>query len=170
VFARDTGAPLFVPRGEAAIATGGKKGGTPKGAFAGLRHRTMWRFVGHFVSNKGLARTTVPEVTSFDPDDVLDVPGKLRVVHTPGHSPAHSALLLEDRGILLCGDALATLAVDTGERGPMIHPFNEDRGRAIESLDVLSGVEASVLAPGHGEPWHGTITDAVARARVALRR
>ncbi len=131
---------------------------------------SLWRpqllsFAAHAVANKGMATITVPEVTPFDDDDVLDVPGKLRVVYTPGHSSAHSALVLEDRRILFCGDAMATLAVNTGEAGPMVHPFNQDRALAVRSLGVLEKVDADVLLPGHGEPWRGRISDAVTQAR-----
>jgi glyoxylase-like metal-dependent hydrolase (beta-lactamase superfamily II) len=169
VFARATGASVYVPRGEASIATGDAKGATPKGVVAGLRHKTMWSFVRHLLANKGLARVTVPEVTAFDPGDALEVPGRLRVVGTPGHSPAHCSLLHETAGVLFCGDALATLAVDDGSTGPRLHPFNEDRARAIASLEALESVSAGVLAPGHGEPWHGQVSDAVERARTILR-
>ena len=169
VFARATSAQVFVPRGEAAIATGASKGGTPKGVFAGLRHKSMWSFVRHFLSNGGLKKVTVPAVAAFGGDDVLDVPGKLRAVAAPGHSPAHTALLSERLGVLFCGDALATLAVDTGKTGPMLHPFNEDRARAIVSLGALEELDAGIVAPGHGEPWHGPVPDAVTRARRALR-
>jgi glyoxylase-like metal-dependent hydrolase (beta-lactamase superfamily II) len=131
---------------------------------------SLWRprllaFVGHAVANKGAATVTVPKVTPYDDDDVLDVPGKLRVVFTPGHSPAHCALVLEDRRILFCGDAMATLAVHTGEIGPMVHPFNQDRDRAVRSLDVLEKVDADVCLSGHGKPWRGRISDAVSQAR-----
>jgi glyoxylase-like metal-dependent hydrolase (beta-lactamase superfamily II) len=160
-----TSAPVYVSRGEAPIASGERKPAGPKGVVPVLWRPGMLRFVGHTVVSKGLTRATVPEAVAFDADDVLDVPGKLRVVSTPGHSSAHSALLLESRGVLFCGDAMATLAVHTGETGPMIHPFNEDRARAVRSLDVIEPVQADVLLPGHGEPWRGEISDAVAEAR-----
>ena len=163
--ARSTGAPVLVPTGEHAIATGGAKPIPPKGFLSSLWRPTMLAFAGHVVANRGLKPVTVREATAYDGGDVLDVPGKPRVVHTPGHSSAHCALVLEDRGVLLCGDALATLAVNTGETGPMVHPFNQDRAGAVRSLDALESVDAGVLLPGHGEPWRGNVTDAVAGAR-----
>jgi glyoxylase-like metal-dependent hydrolase (beta-lactamase superfamily II) len=168
VFVALTGAPVFVPAGEAAIATGEAKGANPKGVLSGMWHASMLSFIRHLIANKGFARVTVPTVTPFGEDDVLDVPGKLRVVYTPGHSAAHSSLLLEDRDVLIAGDALATLAVNTGKTGPMVHPFNADRERAIRSLDVLQRVEARYLLPGHGDPWSGGVAEAVALARTRL--
>jgi glyoxylase-like metal-dependent hydrolase (beta-lactamase superfamily II) len=107
----------------------------------------------------------VPAVTKYEADDVLDVPGGLRVLFTPGHSVAHSALLLQDRRVLFCGDALATLNVATGATGPMLHPFNQDRAQAVGSLNALEKVDADVVLPGHGEPWRGTPGAAVSLAR-----
>jgi glyoxylase-like metal-dependent hydrolase (beta-lactamase superfamily II) len=37
---------------------------------------------------------------------VVDVGGRLRVVHTPGHTPGHVSLLHEDSGVLITGDAI----------------------------------------------------------------
>ena len=163
-----TSAPVFVHRAEADIATGAKKPAIPKGFLANVWRPTMLSLAGHFVANKGLAQVTVPEVTSYEDGDVLDVPGRPRVVYAPGHSAGHSALFLEDRSVLFCGDALATLSVTTGATGPMLHPFNEDRARAIAELDALEGLPADLLLPGHGEPWRGPISEAVATARAAV--
>jgi hypothetical protein len=47
----------------------------------------------------------------------------------------------------------------------MSHPFNNDKGMAIRSLDVLEKTDAALLLPGHGEPLKGRVSDAVAEAR-----
>ncbi len=46
---------------------------------------------------------------TFVDNEVIDVAGGIRVVHTPGHSPGHSSFLLEKSGILITGDALFNL-------------------------------------------------------------
>jgi glyoxylase-like metal-dependent hydrolase (beta-lactamase superfamily II) len=160
--------PVFVHSGESAIATGDAKPGTPSGALGSLWRPSMLSFAAHFLTNGGAKKVTVPSVQSYEHDEVLDVPGKPRVVFCPGHSPAHSALLLEDRGVLFCGDAMGTLAVNTGETGAMVHPMNEDRARAIEALDALEGISAEMVLPGHGEPYRGTPAEAVSAARARL--
>lgn len=161
-------APVFVHRGESSIATGDAKPGTPSGALGSLWRPSMLSFAAHFLANGGAKKVTIPSVHSYEHDDVLDVPGTPRVVFCPGHSPAHSALLLEERGVLLCGDAMGTLAVTTGETGAMLPPMNEDRERAVASLDVLAGVSAEMVLPGHGEPFRGSPAEAVAAARARL--
>ena len=58
------------------------------------------------------ARTGDGRIEAFTPGapladgEVLPVSGGLRVVHTPGHSPGHVSLLLEDSGTLITGDAI----------------------------------------------------------------
>jgi glyoxylase-like metal-dependent hydrolase (beta-lactamase superfamily II) len=65
------------------------------------------------------------------------------------------------RGALLVGDAFATYAVTTGERGPRLAPFTADRARALESLSRIEDRSASLLLPGHGDPWTGGAAEAV---------
>jgi glyoxylase-like metal-dependent hydrolase (beta-lactamase superfamily II) len=45
--------------------------------------------------------------------------------------------------------------------------FDLDPQLSIQSLDRLDGVEADVLLPGHGQPWHGSTAEAVAMARAS---
>ena len=55
----------------------------------------------------------------------------------------------------------------TDRRGPRLlaRGFTEDSAAALASLDRLAGLATTTLLPGHGEPWRGTMSDAVARAR-----
>jgi hypothetical protein len=52
---------------------------------------------------------------------------------------------------------MATWNAVTGRAGPQIIPsgLNEDTGQAFASLDVLAGISAGLLLPGHGEPSPG---------------
>lgn len=44
--------------------------------------------------------------TELADGDVLDVAGGLEVIHTPGHSPGHMALLHQPTGTLITGDSI----------------------------------------------------------------
>lgn len=66
---------------------------------------------------------------------------------------------------LFAGDALATYAVTTGERGPQIAPFTADADEALESLIRLQDVEARWVLPGHGDAWDGGVAAAVQAVR-----
>ncbi|MGH2986970.1 MAG: MBL fold metallo-hydrolase, partial [Solirubrobacterales bacterium] len=77
-----------------------------------------------------------------------DQVGPLRVLHIPGHTPGSLAFYLEQRGVLVVGDAVATWPrLDAGWPG-----FNLNEGQYRESLRLLAQVEAEVVAVGHGEP------------------
>src|SRR5690348_12050438 len=64
----------------------------------------------------------VVEVSSFAANDVLDVPGKPRAVHTPGHTPGNAALYFADQDALISGDTVITRNPLTGRAGPQICP------------------------------------------------
>jgi glyoxylase-like metal-dependent hydrolase (beta-lactamase superfamily II) len=116
----------------------------------------------------GIRMPPVAEARAFADGDVLDLPGSPRIVHAPGHTPGACALLCESRGALLTGDVLNTLDVVSGHEGPTISPFHTDRAQAIASLARIEGLTASVILPGHGEPFAGTPAHAVALARARV--
>ena len=128
--------------------------------------------VGHFLRN-GVARTApVAEASGFADEEVLDVPGRPRVIHTPGHTAGNAALSLADRDVLIVGDTLATLSLSHGEAGPQLLPrfLNEDHDRALASLEKIEPVKARWVLPGHGLPWEGSPQQAVKLARQTAAR
>lgn len=115
----------------------------------------------------GAARVRgVPDVRSLRPGP-LDVPGRPVVVLCPGHTFGHVALHLPAQGVLLSGDALVTLDPYTARTGPRIvaGAATADSPLNLRSLDALAATGASVVLPGHGEPWTGGVVEAVRRAR-----
>ncbi len=96
----------------------------------------------------------------------LDIPGRPRVVATPGHTAGHASYLLEGHRSLCAGDALVTESIIESGQGPQLLPavFHADVDLARESVRTLAQLPVDLLLPGHGEPWRGPIADAVARA------
>lgn len=110
----------------------------------------------------------VAGLKSLPAGTVLDVPGRPRVVFTPGHTAGHCALHLADRRTVISGDALVTLDPYTGITGPQIvaGAATADSATALASLDALAGTRADIVLPGHGEPWFDGIQAAVEHART----
>jgi len=162
----EAGAPVLAPTGDAAGVRSGKVP-QPGGLAASLWRPRIIRFLAHATGNGGAKQIPVGEVEGYEDGQVLDVPGGLRVVHTPGHTAGHCSLLAEGKGVLFAGDALTKASFLTGETLPRVHPFNEDADRARESLSKLEALPASVVVMGHGAPFRGSPADAVARARRA---
>ena len=121
----------------------------------------------HFIAfavGAGMLRSPPPihEVSTFADGEVIDVPGRPRAVHVPGHSPGSAALHLAARDVVFIGDAFVTLDVLSGATGPRLSPFNGDRRAAFASLGRLDELDARLVLPGHGAPWDGGL-------RAALR-
>jgi len=74
------------------------------------------------------------------------LPGGLRAVHTPGHSPGHTALLHEDTGVLFTGDAV--INVHGVHYAPGFLCTDADRNR--QSADQLGELDFEVAAFAHG--------------------
>src|SRR2546423_1439290 len=111
----------------------------------------------------------VQEVSTFGDEETVDVPGRPRVVHLPGHTPGMSALLFEGRRVVMTGDALVMRNPLTGRLGPQIAPaaLNLDSRQALSSLDALGGAPADLVLPGHGEPGAQGVAEALRPARSA---
>lgn len=111
----------------------------------------------------------IAEVSTYRDGEVIDVPGRPRAIHAPGHTEGNCALWLEGRGVLCSGDTIVTRNPMTGRRGPQIMPasFNLDSRQALDSLSALEQAYADVLLPGHGEPWREGVAQAVRAARAA---
>lgn len=75
--------------------------------------------------------------------------GRLRVLHTPGHSPDHCCFFDEERGDMYCGD-LARAG------GTVVIPATRG-GNLAQYLDSLRLVKN--LAPGRLFPGHGPIVE-----------
>lgn len=166
---RQTGATVYVHSGDAAMARDGVEQKTEANLARYLRYRATWRLLGMALRLGGVRRPRIAEVAEFGDGDVLDVPGRPRVVHTPGHSNGHVAFVFGDRGALLAGDALCTWNPLTGRPGPQLMPaaFASSSAQATESLGRIEDVDASVVLPGHGDPWTEGVGALVARAREA---
>src|SRR3954449_8579305 len=132
---RDAGATVYVHAADAGMARTLKQHKREASLLPHLVRPPTWRLLA-VALRLGAARTPkIAELTSFTDGD-LDVPGRPRVIPTPGHSPGHVAFHLPDRGVLLAGDALCTYNPLTGTRGPQILPkaFAQDALQAIASL------------------------------------
>jgi glyoxylase-like metal-dependent hydrolase (beta-lactamase superfamily II) len=162
----EAGATVFAPAGDAAGVRTGKVP-MPGGLASSLWRPAMMRYMAHALRNGGAKVTPVREVQAYGDGDLLDVPGALRAVHTPGHTGGHCSLLAEDAGVLFAGDALGTVNARFEPADPRILPFNEDAGLARDSLSRLEGLSAGVVVVGHGRPFEGTPAEAVERARAS---
>ena len=163
------GATVFVHHDDLAAATRKGKGNAPKFP---LWKPPVLHLVLHMLRNGVAGEAPVAEASSFADEEVLDVPGRPRVIHAPGHTAGNVALSLEDRGVLFVGDTLATMGLVSGESGPQLLPrfMNDDHELALASLHKIELVKAGWVLPAHGLPWEGTPQQAVDLARQIAAR
>jgi glyoxylase-like metal-dependent hydrolase (beta-lactamase superfamily II) len=111
----------------------------------------------------------VKETTAYADGEDLGVPGRPRVVFTPGHTFGHCCLHLPQRDVLIAGDALVMLDPYTGRPGPRLvaRAATADSAQALESLDRVAAIGARIVLTGHGAPFLGGAEEAAARARAA---
>jgi glyoxylase-like metal-dependent hydrolase (beta-lactamase superfamily II) len=148
----ETGARVLVHELDAPVVRRGHPKPPPRFFLDAWRPRFA-RYLVHAAANGALKIRAVDRVETFGDGDVLDVPGRPHVLHTPGHTPGHCALLLEERGVLFSGDALVTLDNATGRTGPQPVRWNADADLERASFERLRAVDVAVVCPGHGEPW-----------------
>ena len=117
----DAPAPVWVHEADADMARTGKVHPRDGSLLPYMRHPALWKLLAMGVRSGGMKTTKIAELTTFTDGD-LDVPGRPRVIPTPGHSPGHVSFHLPDRGVLIAGDALCTYNPLTGARGAQLMP------------------------------------------------
>ncbi len=123
----------------------------------------------------------------FDLDDRIrplptngEVPGLTgwRWLSTPGHSPGHISLFRASDRVLVAGDAVATVDMDSlvaiakkTQRLSKPPAFGTcDWGMAQRSIRMLAELEPTVLACGHGDPMIGAaVAEAFGRFAETFR-
>src|SRR5215218_6044745 len=160
------GTRVLVGEGDAWIVLGRY----PSHASPGFYRQCSWRpsgirFLAHSAAAGGARYRPVQGVETVAGGQALDLPGHPRAIRTPGHTAGHLSVALEDRGVLLTGDALANFDYVSGKQRLGLHRLNDDREVALGSLSRLDGVGADIVLFAHGEPW----TDGLARALQIVR-
>jgi glyoxylase-like metal-dependent hydrolase (beta-lactamase superfamily II) len=164
-------ATVRIHEADAGVARSGAAPKNQAGVGRYLLRVEAYRTLFGLMRRRGLKIVPIHEVSAFADGETLDVPGRPRAVHAPGHTDGSCAIYFESRRVLVTGDALSTRNPLTGRRGPQIAPdgLNRDSERALRSLDALATIPAELLLPGHGDPWTGGIAEAIRLAKAAGR-
>jgi glyoxylase-like metal-dependent hydrolase (beta-lactamase superfamily II) len=137
---RQTGAPIGIHHGDAVALASGC---TNVGQARGLGKVIQWMLP---ILNTIYHPVTSPADFLFEDGDSLEKFGlNAIVVHTPGHTPGSSSLLLEDRQMFV-GDLLST--------NGGIHPqryFATNWNLISQSLERLRTLQPKAIYPGHGK-------------------
>jgi glyoxylase-like metal-dependent hydrolase (beta-lactamase superfamily II) len=99
-------------------------------------------------TTRGTTRSFAAVTPTHEFRDGDRLPGGLRVVHVPGHSPGHVALLHEATGVLLPGDAVVNLAGVRYAPGFLCTDPGRNRDNAA---DRLGDLDYEIVAFAHGK-------------------
>ena len=78
--------------------------------------------------------------------DEIEAAGGLQVIHAPGHTPGHIALLMPSKRILFAGDAVLNVL---GLRPPL-GMATDDAAQAKETIRKMAALDFDIACFGHG--------------------
>jgi glyoxylase-like metal-dependent hydrolase (beta-lactamase superfamily II) len=105
--------------------------------------------VGRLMNRLGKRGNGFPAVVigeEFADGDVLPIAGGLRVVHTPGHTQGHVALLHESSGVLITGDSIWNVR----KMRWSVRAFCQDIKLNQQTAHVLGELDYTTAAFTHG--------------------
>lgn len=127
-------------------------------------------FLWYAARQGGLRVKAAGELRPVADGQALDVPGKPRIIHVPGHTPGSVAVHVPAVDALFMGDTMTTRNVLTGVTGPKPAPFTLEPRQALASLGRFDGIDATWVLPGHGPAWDGGVAEAVRLIRQEADR
>ena len=154
------GVPVYAHHLEMPYLTGGSDYApadpTPGGAIC---------FLSRFFPTSGYDLRDEVNLRELPEDGTIPGLNGWRWLHTPGHSQGHVSLFREYDRLLIAGDALCTMDLDSWpaqftrkrELSRPATPFTPDWVSAHESVDALAELGPCVVAAGHGLPMKGRL-------------
>ncbi len=103
-------------------------------------------------------RRTVPVARTLRDGEWLNDCGGILAVHTPGHTPGHMCLYVEEARALIAGDALNV------EGGMLVGPnpaYTQDMALAYRSLSKLLALDIRRVFTFHGGMFQGDVQGAL---------
>ena len=153
--AKPSGAAVYVHASDAAVLREGKE--APRPTFVGIERALMP------VIRPIAPRRAAPAPVHREISDGEELPGGLRVVHTPGHTGGHVSFFWPERGgVLFVGDAAWNWV------GRLTLPYSfEDLQGVKASLRKIAALNFEIAVFGHGRVIRG---GAAARFRRLVER
>ncbi len=165
---KETGVPVYVHKEDAKMAS--KPLQLPWiGLLSNAWRAYTAKMLGVAMINGVFSLPHLTKVQTVEDGQVLDIPGRPRIIHTPGHTDGEISLLMEGRKAIITGDTIVTRNLLTGELGDpqIVNPIlTHDYKQAYRTLDLLREIGEVTMLSGHGTPWTGDMNDAV---NIALK-
>jgi len=95
----------------------------------------------------GYANRILENIQEVSDGEILPFCGGIQVMHTPGHTPGHMVLLLNESRIAICGDAINL------SNGSIVGPnpaYTLDMEEGLRSLEKIMAIEPVGVVAYHG--------------------
>jgi glyoxylase-like metal-dependent hydrolase (beta-lactamase superfamily II) len=127
------------------------------------------RWMLHAIAAGALKAEPARDARAWTEAELQSLPGGPVPVLSSAHTPGHTSYLLPAASALVTGDLLVTGHPISPVLGPqLLDPiFHLHPGQAVASLDVLSGIDATVILPGHGSALRSAPAAAAAAATLS---
>lgn len=162
------GASVHLHPADALLAADPRRNETDRSLLRYLAWPATLAFVGHAVAQGALRPRGMPASVPLVDGAEADVPGHPQVTHVPGHTDGSCLLQFREHGVVFVGDLLCTSSPISGRSAaPQLQSrgSNRDSTQAMASLDRLADIQARLVLPGHGRPWHDGVAAAIDSAR-----
>ncbi len=140
---RLTGAPAMAHAEDAALIRNGVAGRLP---FIVTKGFVNWIVFNLFIKNVANEIEACAVEEELEDGVLLPISGGMQVIHTPGHSSGHIALLLPEEDLLIAGDLCANMS------GLGLSTVNENAKVARDSILKACRNDFQKAVFGHGKP------------------
>lgn len=124
------------------------------------------RWMLHAIAAGALKAEPARDARPWTEDVLRSLPGSPVPVLSSAHTPGHASYLFPAASVLVTGDLLVTGHPLSSTLGPQVLDpvFHLHPGRAVAAMDILIGLGASLILPGHGPALRSEPAAAVAAA------
>lgn len=133
--------PVLAHSEDAKLVEKGIAGRTPMHLTPGL---VNWVVFNLFIKRVANSIEPVAVEEQLADGDTLPIAGGIHVIHTPGHSAGHIALLVKGEGVLIAGDICANAA------GLGLSTVYEDKELGLKSIQKAAALNFDKAVFGHG--------------------
>lgn len=135
--------PVYAHPEDAALLEAGIGGRLPHQPSPGFLN---WILFNLFIKNSPNETEVCTVEFRISDHDIIPIAGGIQIIHTPGHSKGHIALLVKNEGVLIAGDICANLM------GLGYSTVYEDREVGVKSILKAASLDFDTAVFGHGNP------------------
>jgi glyoxylase-like metal-dependent hydrolase (beta-lactamase superfamily II) len=123
-----------------------EKGAGGRPSYIGSPGLLNWLAFNLFIKGAPMDTEPVRVDQQLKDQQVLDIAGGIKIIHTPGHTKGHIALLIPEENLLIAGDLCANMF---GMSWSVIY---EDMDHAKKSIGKVAQLDFDQAVFGHGKP------------------